>query len=193
MLPNIITCENGWSNFSENLRVMHGDKIAGWNSIATQNLRNYINFARCWGPSYVGIFKLSASSQSIYRELNAVVYWRPWTDQKASTYNEGHLNHLIYHTNKSGTSKPRVTMLLRVAIHFTRVAKLCLRILLSGLVSQKWAVKVKLTEAFSIEYHSDTKFVWQELGVDALQAGHDLLRAVCAAAEPWRNFENGTD
>ena len=40
LFPNIKTCENVWSNFSENLRIVRGIKIARVNSI---HITKYIN------------------------------------------------------------------------------------------------------------------------------------------------------
>ena len=47
MLPNINTCKNGWSNFSENLRIA-ALKLLELNRFATWNQSIYLNFVRIW-------------------------------------------------------------------------------------------------------------------------------------------------
>ena len=46
MLPNINTCENGWSNFSENMRFVT-IKLIELTQFESPNLSIYINFIRC--------------------------------------------------------------------------------------------------------------------------------------------------
>ena len=43
------TCENGWSNFSENLRVT-ALKLLELTRFLSPNLSIYYNLVRCWGP-----------------------------------------------------------------------------------------------------------------------------------------------
>ena len=77
MLPNIKTCENRWSNFSENLRIVDL-KLLELTRFLSPNLSIYSNLhsvctvlgVRC----DVDIFKLTASAQSIYREVNDNTY-----------------------------------------------------------------------------------------------------------------------
>ena len=47
MLPNINRCENGLSNFSENLRIV-AIKLCKLTRFLSLNLSIYFNFVRCW-------------------------------------------------------------------------------------------------------------------------------------------------
>ena len=55
MLPNINTCENGWSNFSENLRVVT-IKLLELTQFASPNLSVYFNFALVLGSVVMQTF-----------------------------------------------------------------------------------------------------------------------------------------
>ena len=48
MIPNRKTCEKGWSNFSENFRVI-ALKLLELTRYASPNQSIYFNFLRCWG------------------------------------------------------------------------------------------------------------------------------------------------
>ena len=58
MLPKIKTCENEWSNFSENLRVME-IKFIELTEFASPNQSIFFNFVRVWVYCAVDIFKLT--------------------------------------------------------------------------------------------------------------------------------------
>ena len=77
MFPNIKTCENGWSNFSENLRLV-ALKLIELTRLLSQNLSIYsylLSFCMGLGVDCdVDIFKLTASAQHIYREVNDNIY-----------------------------------------------------------------------------------------------------------------------
>ena len=55
MLPNINTCENRWSYFSENLRVV-AMKLLELTQFASPYLSIYFNFLHCWGPFWCWYF-----------------------------------------------------------------------------------------------------------------------------------------
>ena len=55
MLPNIKTCENGWSNFSENLTVV-AQKLLELTQVASPNISIYFNFLWCWGSVVILTF-----------------------------------------------------------------------------------------------------------------------------------------
>ena len=77
MLPNIKTFGNGWSNFSENMKIV-ALKLLVLTGFSSPNLLIYctlLQFCAVLGVScYVHIFKLTASSQSICREVYALPY-----------------------------------------------------------------------------------------------------------------------
>ena len=49
MSRNIKTCKNGWSNFSENLRIVKL-KLLELARFISPNITIYFNFLQCWGP-----------------------------------------------------------------------------------------------------------------------------------------------
>ena len=70
MLPNIKTCENWYSNLSENLIVDRVDKIARVNSIRiTKSFKFTLILYGVEVRSDVDIIILNAPAQSIYREV----------------------------------------------------------------------------------------------------------------------------
>ena len=70
MLRNIKTCENGWSNFSENLRSIALKFLESYHQIYKFTVI-YFNLVQCPRSEVrcdVDIFKLTARAQSINRE-----------------------------------------------------------------------------------------------------------------------------
>ena len=64
MLPTINTCENGWSNFSPNLRVVT-IKLIELTQFASPNLRIFFHFLLVWGPLWCDIFILTARANPV--------------------------------------------------------------------------------------------------------------------------------
>ena len=69
MLPNINTCENGWLNFSANLRVV-SLKLLELTQFAWQNLSIYLNFL-CAVPRD----DVTESTRFLVRLNSGLVYW----------------------------------------------------------------------------------------------------------------------
>ena len=67
MLPNIKTCNNRWSNLSENLRIVALKFLKLTTNLQLSTLILNMLVVRC----DVDIFKLTASAQSINREVYA--------------------------------------------------------------------------------------------------------------------------
>ena len=79
MLPNINTCENGWSNLSENLRIVQFRVVEITRFLSPKSINLQLFTLILYGVGVrcdVDIFKLTASAQSIYREVNEVKYMR---------------------------------------------------------------------------------------------------------------------
>ena len=67
MLPNIKSCENPWSNSSENLQVLT-IKLLESTRFASPNLSIYLNFIRCWGPLWCWHFLTNRPCAAIYEK-----------------------------------------------------------------------------------------------------------------------------
>ena len=74
MLLNINICENGWSNFSGNLRIV-AFKFLTLTRFLSPNLSIYFNFVRCWRIVVMfDILKPTARAWSINKEIYTSCY-----------------------------------------------------------------------------------------------------------------------
>ena len=73
MLPNMTTCKNVWSNFSENLRIV-ALKVSINSILITKSLNLQFFLYGAGLRCDVDIFKLTASAQSVYREVHGIAF-----------------------------------------------------------------------------------------------------------------------